>query len=175
MCHLHHLDIIQKTLVREQLLAYANAMGGKNSFLKLLETIRHASPNALVSKTANIRFSNGIIRWNKTIHRDTLALLNTRLNIRTKENTNLMATSTDKSYKNVANMLKTLSPLGFVVTMDKETDGSGFGFKAFDIIDDNTTVMNPIFETIFFCPVAVVKKFLNFTPKETPTEETDAH
>jgi hypothetical protein len=35
--------------------------------------------------------------------------------------------------------------------------------------------MNPIFETIFFCPVAVVKKFLNFTPKEIPTEETDAH
>lgn len=175
MCHLHHLDIDQKTLLRDQLLTCANAMGGKNAFLKLLETIRHTSPNALISKTANVRFSNGIIRWNKTIHRDTLALLNTRLNIRTKENSNLMAPLGDKTYKNVANMLKTLSPLGFVVTMDKETDGSGFGFKAFDIIDDNTTVMNPLFETIFFCPVAVVKKFLNFTPKETATEEADAN
>ncbi len=173
MCHLHHLDIAQKTQLREQLLTYANAMGGKNSFLKLLETIRHTSPNALISKTANVRFANGIVRWNKTIHRDTLAILNTRLNIRTKDNTNLMTTTADKSYKNVTNMLKTLSPLGFVVTMDKETDGRGFGFKAFDIIDDNTTLMNPIFETIFFCPVAVVKKFLNFTPKETVTQEPE--
>lgn len=173
MCHLHHLNSDQKTLLRDQLLIYANAMGGKNSFLKLLETIRHASPNALISKTANVRFSNGIVRWNKTIHRDTLALLNTRLNLRTKDNTNLMAPTTDKSYKNVVNMLKTLSPLGFVVTMDKETDGSGFGFKAFEIIDDTATVMNPIFETIFFCPVAVVKKFLNFTPKEIPAETID--
>jgi len=61
MCHLHHLDIVQKTALRDQLLIYANAMGGKNSFLKLLETIRHSSPNALISKTANIRFSNLIV------------------------------------------------------------------------------------------------------------------
>jgi hypothetical protein len=33
--------------------------------------------------------------------------------------------------------------------------------------------MNPIFETIFFCPVAVVKKFLNFTQKETVIQEPE--
>ncbi|TDA64144.1 hypothetical protein E0765_05390 [Sulfuricurvum sp. IAE1] len=171
MCPLHQLNEAEKILLRDQLLGYASAIGGKNSFLKLLETIHRTSPHPLVSKTALLRFPKGLIKWNKNIHRDNLSLLSTRLNARKEGNANLMASSEDKNYKNVTNMLRSLSPLTFTVAMNNEADGAGFSFKAFDIIDENTTVITPMFELFFFCPVSVAKKLLNYVPKEAVTEE----
>lgn len=93
------------------------------------------------------------------------------MNARTEENPNLMVSKEDKSYKNVVNMLRSLGPLNFTVAMNSETDGKGFTFKAFDIIDEDATVMNPIFEIFFFCPINVTKKVLNFTDSHTNAEE----
>lgn len=171
MCRFHQLNDAEKILLRDQLLSYAAAIGGKNSFLKLLETIHRTSPHPLVSKTGLLRFPKGLIKWNKNVHRDNLSLLSTRLNARTDENQNLMASPEDKNYKNVTNMLRSLSPLTFTVAMNNEADGTGFSFKAFDIIDENTTVIAPMFEIFFFCPVNVAKKLINFTPKEAAAED----
>lgn len=171
MCRFHQLSDAEKILLRDQLLSYAAAIGGKNSFLKLLETIHRTSPHPLVSKTGLLRFPKGLIKWNKNVHRDNLSLLSTRLNARTDENQNLMASPEDKNCKNVTNMLRSLSPLTFTVAMNNEADGAGFSFKAFDIIDENTTVITPMFEIFFFCPVNVAKKLINFTPKEATTED----
>lgn len=170
MCRFHLLSAAEKILLRDQLLTYAASIGGKNSFLKLLETIKNTSPHPLISKTALLRFPKGLIKWNKNVHRDNLALLSTRINARTEENQNLMVSKEDKSYKNVVNMLRSLGPLTFTVAMNNESDGKGFSFKAFDIIDEETTVMNPIFEIFFFCPVNVTKKVLNFTDSHTGNE-----
>lgn len=166
MCRFHQLSNAEKILLRDQLLGYAASIGGKNSFLKLLETIKRTSPHPLISKTALLRFPKGLIKWNKNVHRDNLALLSTRMNARTEENQNLMVSKEDKSFKHVTNMLRSLGPLTFTVAMNNETDGKGFSFKAFDIIDEETTLMNPIFEIFFFCPVTVAKKLINFTPSD---------
>ncbi|MCK9374325.1 MAG: hypothetical protein M0P91_14180 [Sulfuricurvum sp.] len=163
MCHFHQLSSADKILLRDQLLAYAANMGGKNSFLKLLETIKKTSPHPLISKTSLLRFPKGVIKWNKNVHRDNLALLSTQMNARTEESPNLMAAQEDKNFKKITNMLRSLGPLTFTISMNNESDGKGFSFKAFNIIDDETTVMNPIFEIFFFCPVNVTKKILNFT------------
>jgi hypothetical protein len=173
MCHFHQLSSAEKCALRDQLLGYAATVGGKNAFLKLLETIKRTSPNPLLSKSPNLHFPKGVIRWNKSIHRDTLAILSNRLNARHEENQNLMVPNTSKEYKNVTNMLRTLSPLAFTITMSSETDGAGFSFKGFEIIDDETTIINPIFELFFFCSPNVAKKLINFTDKENPREETD--
>lgn len=173
MCRFHHLSDTEKTLLRDQLLVYANSIGGKNAFLKLLETIKNTSPHPLVSKTSLLRFPKGLMKWNKNVHRNNLTLLSTRLNSRTEENQNLMVACEDKSYKNITNMIRSLGPLTFTVMMNNEADGSGFSFKAFDIIDENTTLLNPIFEIFFFCPVTVAKKIINFTQKETQSEEVN--
>ncbi|HQT37608.1 MAG: hypothetical protein B7Y30_05415, partial [Campylobacterales bacterium 16-40-21] len=114
----------------------------------------------------------GLIKWSKNVHRDNLSLLSMRMNARTKENPNLMVSKEDKSYKNVANMLRSLGPLTFTVAMNKEEDGTGFTFKAFDIIDSDTTVMDSMFELFFFCSVSITKKILNFNPSST--EDTDS-
>lgn len=172
MCHFHQLSSAEKILLRDQLLAYAATIGGKNSFLKLLETIKNTSPHPLISKTSLLRFPKGLIKWNKNVHRDNLALLSTRMNARTDENPNLMVSKEDKSFKNVTNMLRSLGPLTFTVAMNNEADGKGFTFKGFDIIDEDTTVMNPIFEIFFFCPVNVTKKVLNFTASPDSDKES---
>ncbi|MDP3301705.1 MAG: hypothetical protein Q8S36_07050 [Sulfuricurvum sp.] len=175
MCHFYKLSDDQKILLRDQLLAYAALIGGKNSLLKLLETIRNTSPHPLISKTALLRFPKGLIKWNKNVHRDNLSLLSTRMNARTEEKPNLMVSKEDKSYKNVANMLRSLGPLTFTVAMNKEEDGLGFNFKAFEIVDSDTTLMTPMFELFFFCSVSITKKILNFNPEinnDTETEES---
>lgn len=169
MCRFHQLDDTAKIILRDQLLALANSIGGKNSFLKLLETIRKTSPHPLISKTSFLRFPKGMIKWNKNVHRDNLALLSTRMNARTDENQNLMVSSEDKSYKDVINMLRSLGPLTFIATMNNEQDGKGFSIKAFEIIDENTTLLNPLFEILFFCQVNIAKKLLNFLPKDQPS------
>jgi len=138
----------------------------KNSFLKLLETIKKTTPNPLLSKTSLLRFPKGIIKWNKTIHRDNLTLLSIQMKNRSEENQNLMAPKDHKTYKNVTNMLRALGTLTFTVIMNTETDGKGFEVKAFDMPDENTTLMNPFFEILFFCPVNTTKKLLNFEEKE---------
>lgn len=166
MCHFHQLPDAEKILLRDQLLTYAASIGGKNAFLKVLETIRHTSPHPLISKTPLLRFPKGLIKWNKSVHRDNLALLSLQMNLRNEENQNLMAPKEHKSHKNVTNMLRALGTLTFTVTMNSETDGKGFEFNAFDMPDEATTLVNPFFEIIFFCPVNITKKLLNFEPKE---------
>ena len=171
MCRLHQLSDAEKISLQAQLLTLANSIGGKNAFLKLIETIRKTTPNPLISKTSLLRFPKGLVRWNKTVHQDNLTLLSTQMNARTQENQNLMVSKEHKNYKAVTNMLRALGSLNFTVTMHTEEEGKGFSGKAFDIIDDETTQLNPIFEILFFCPVNITKKLLNFTVKEGVIED----
>jgi hypothetical protein len=77
-----------------------------------------------------------------------------------------MPSKTDKIYTNSLNMLRSLSPLTFEVVLNKDPQTTVFSFKMFDIIDGETTYLNKIFEIIFFSPVNMVKKLLNFEEKE---------
>jgi hypothetical protein len=166
MCRFHQLNSAEKILFRDQLLVYAGSIGGKNSFLKLLETIRKTHPNPLISKTSLLRFPKGILKWNKNVHRDNLTLLSIQMGKRTEENQNLMAPKEHKTYKNVTNMLRALGTLTFTVIMNTEADGKGFVLNAFEMPDDETTLMNPYFEILFFCPLNTTKKLLNFEERE---------
>jgi len=167
MCRFNQINNDEKILLHDQLLAYAAAVGGKNSFLKLIETIKKTTPNPLLSKTSLLRFPKGILKWNKNIHRDNLTLLSLQMKNRSEENQNLMAPKEHRTYKDVTNMLRALGTLSFTVIMNTEADGKGFEIKAFDMPDENTTLMNPFFEILFFCPVNTTKKLLNFEEKES--------
>lgn len=173
MCRFNQVNNDEKILLHDQLLAYAAAVGGKNSFLKLIETIKKTTPNPLLSKTSLLRFPKGILKWNKSIHRDNLTLLSIQMKNRSEENQNLMAPKEHRTYKDVTNMLRALGTLSFTVIMNTEADGKGFELKAFDMPDSETTLMNPFFEIIFFCPVNTTKKLLNFEEKES-TDNTDS-
>jgi len=164
MCDFNNLDTAAKTAYHNQLLKCAEAFGGVNYFLQLLEAIRKTKPHTLVAKNSEFRFSRGIVKWEKVIFKDKLTLL-TAIRVNENENNNLLPSEDDKSYKKVLNLLRTVQPIEFTVMPKNNKDGDGFSFHAFDIIDKETTVMNPIFDAVFFCSVDTIKKVLMYAPR----------
>ena len=164
MCDFNNLDSAQKSAYHDQLAGCAEAFGGVNYFLQLLEAIRKTKPHPLSAKHCEFRFSRGIVKWEKVIFKDKLTLLN-NIRVTEREDGNLLPDREDKSYKKVLNLLRTIQPIEFTVMPKNNKDGEGFTFHAFDIIDKETTRINPVFDAIFFCSVDTVKKILTYRPK----------
>lgn len=164
MCDFNNLSDSEKEKYHKMLLACADSFGGVNFFLQLLEGIRKEKAHPLTAKHSEFKFSRGTIRWEKVIFKDKLTLL-MKTRVHESERANLLPAKSDKEYKNVMNLIRTLSPIEFTVMPKNEKDGEGFSFKPFDKIDENTTRLNPIFDAMFFCSVDTVKKVLSYTPK----------
>ena len=164
MCDFNNLTESEKEKYHKMLSECAEAFGGTNFFLQLLEGIRKTKPHPLTAKHSEFKFSRGNIRWEKVIFKDKLTLL-LKIRVDESKNGNLLPSKDDKSYKNVMNLIRTLSPIEFTVTPKNLNDGEGFTFKPFDKIDDETTRLNPIFDAMFFCSVDTIKKVLAYTIK----------
>ncbi len=164
MCDFNNLDENEKEKYHKILLGCAEAFGGINFFLQLIEGIRKHKPHPLTAKHCEFKFSRGNIRWEKVIFKDKLTLL-MKVRVNESKNGNLLPSKDDKSYKNVMNLIRTLSPIEFSVTPKNVKDGEGFSFRPFDMIDDERTRLNPVFDAMFFCSVDTIKKVLAYTPK----------
>ncbi len=164
MCNFNELDDAGKLAASDQLNVCADAFGGKNFFLQLVETLHKTKPNPLIARNSKFNFSLGTVTWNKVIFNDKLLLL---MKARTSEhkNGNLLPSKDDKSFKKVLNLVRTFHPIVFTVKPKDRDDGDGFTFTPFDMIDSDTTVMNPIFDALFFCSIDTVKKVLNYKSK----------
>lgn len=161
MCDFNNLDDDAKAMYHKQLIECADAFGGTNFFLQLLEAMRKIKPHPLLAKHSEFKFSRGTVRWDKVIFKDKLSLL-LKVRIHESENENFLPSKDDKSYKNVMNLVRTLSPIEFEVKPKNLGDGDGFVVRAFDKIDDETTRLNPIFDALFFCSVDTIKKVLAY-------------
>jgi hypothetical protein len=157
------LDDSEKLLRHKQLVEYTNSYGGINAFLQLIEAMRANNPHPLINKNCNFYFSLGSVRWNKVVFKDKLTLLMKARSSESKNN-NLLPNTEDKSYKSVMNLVKTLSPIEFVVKPKNIKDGEGFTFKPFEQISESVIKLNPIFDALFFSSIDSVKKVLNFQP-----------
>ena len=164
MCDFNALTDEEKRLHHQKLLQCANAFGGKNFFLQLLEAIRETKSHPLVAGNSEFNIELGTIKWNKVIFNDKLQLL-IKARVNESKQNNLLPDKDAKNYKKILNVVRTLKPIVFNVKPANEEDGSGFFFQAFDIIDENTTKLNPVFDALFFCSVDTVKKVLNYEPK----------
>lgn len=164
MCDFNNLDDAAKAAYHNQLTKCADAFGGTNFFLQLLEAIRKTKPHPLMAKHCEFRFSRGMVKWEKVIFKDKFTLL-TKIRVNENEDGNLLPAEDDASYKKVLNLLRTLQPIEFTVTPKNNNDGPGFSVHAFDIVDKKTTRMNPVFDALFFCSVDTIKKVLSYTPK----------
>ena len=161
MCDFNILTDEEKKLHHEKLLQCANAFGGKNFFLHLLEAIRETKPHPLTAGSSEFNIELGSITWNKVIFNDKLQLL-LKARINESKQNNLLPPKEEKNYKKVLNVVRTLKPIVFHVKPANKEDGSGFFFQPFDVIDENTTKLNILFDAIFFCSVDTVKKILNY-------------
>ena len=161
MCNFDDLNESGKKQAHEDLMTYVNAFGGANFFLQFLEAIRKSKPHPLMAKNSNFRSPTGTIGWNKVIFKDKLDLL---MSIRKSERKkgNLLPDKHDKNYKNIHNLLRTLYPIEFVIKPKDEGAGKEFTIQAFNIINDDITLLNPIFDAIFFCSIETTKKVINY-------------
>ncbi|RUM63188.1 MAG: hypothetical protein DSZ03_05560 [Sulfurimonas sp.] len=166
MCDFNHLDDAAKTDYHHQLIACATALGGKNFFLHMLEAIRRTKPHPLMAKQCAFHFSHGSIVWDKVIFQDKLTLLS-NIRIHEAKQKNLLPKQNHQSYKKIRNLVRTLHPITFHVTPKQRKDGEGFHMKALDVLDEQTTRLNPVFDAVFFCSVDTVKKILAYEPRQS--------
>jgi hypothetical protein len=165
MCDFHALDDEAKQAYHDRLSACAQAFGGTNFFLQLLEAIRKTKPHPLMAKNCEFRFSRGSVSWEKVIFKDKITLL-TEMRVGESKRGNFLPDEADKRHKKVLNLVRTLAPITFTVTPKNAADGEGFTLRPFDRIDETTTLLNPLFDALFFCSVDTVKKVLNYRGKE---------
>ncbi len=163
MCDYNTLTDEEKRHYHELLLDAAEKFGGKNFFLHLLEAIRETKPHPLTAANRTFTMELGEIKWNKTIFKDKLQLLQ-QIRLEESKRNNLLPEMSDKRYKKVLNLVRTLKPIVFHVKPADRENGSGFFFQPFDIIDEQTTRLNPLFDALFFCAIGTVKKILNYKP-----------
>ncbi|MBD3790470.1 MAG: hypothetical protein IE885_08960 [Campylobacterales bacterium] len=164
MCDFNNLDEAQKQAYHEKLLRCADAFGGKNFFLQLLEAIRETKPHPLTAGNHEFTMPLGSVKWNKVIFNDKLQLL-LKARLGESQRGNLLPETTGKGYKKVLNLVRTLKPIVFIVKPARKEDGNGFFFQPFEVIDEKTTRLNPVFDALFFCSVETVKKVLNYESK----------
>jgi hypothetical protein len=140
-----------------QLSQYADMIGGKNFFMTLAETIRTTREEIMLLEKRQINYPRGTMTWNKTLHANNWRLLVESAKVRTKEG-NILLPAEDKRHKNILNMIRSLKPLIFTVMPANADDGNGFSFAALEVIDNQTTLVSPLFKALFTMPIDVLRK-----------------
>ena len=160
MISYNSLDDLTKQNLKKEINDCALALGGKNHFLHLLEEIRKERHHPLMAKNSSFRFSYGTVKWEKVIFKDKVHLL-IKMTKDRENNGNLMPKKGDRKYKTVMNLLRTLGPMKFKIRPKNNKDGDGFNLHPFDIIDENTSHLNFMFDIVFFLPIHIVKQVFN--------------
>lgn len=164
MCDFNILSDEEKQIHHKRLLECATNFGGKNFFLQLLEAIRHTKPHPITAGHHTFEMELGTITWNKVIFNDKLQLL-LKARVNESKQNNFLPKPTEKNYKKILNVVRTLKPIVFHVKPSHKEMGAGFFFQPFETIDADTVKLNPLFDALFFCSVDTIKKVLNYEAK----------
>ncbi|QOY54588.1 hypothetical protein HUE87_12115 [Candidatus Sulfurimonas marisnigri] len=165
MCNFNKQNEETKTLIHILMAKCADAVGGANFLLGLLEAMKEKKPNALMFKGCHIDSKEASIKWNKIVFKDKLDILEDVIRSHKSSEDidfNILEDDSDKKKKKILNMVKTLAPIKFTVIPKESENGSGFNFKIFDKIEDTCVTINPIFAAMFFCSAEYMKKSLKY-------------
>jgi len=166
MCNFNKQNEETKLFISMFMKKAAQNIGGENFLLSLMEAMKLKKPHPLMLKECQIASNNTIIKWNKKVFKDKIDVLEELiLTHKSSENAdfNILENDNAKKQKNILNMVKTLSPIEFVIKPQNPNDGSGFSFKVFDIVSDKNVKINPIFVAMFFCGTEFTKKSLKYS------------
>lgn len=165
MCNFNKQNEETKTLIHLFMKKCAEAVGGANFLLGMIETLRSTKPHPLTTNKCIIENPNVQIKWNKVIFKDKLLTLENIMILHKSSQDidfDILDVESQKKRKNIFNMVKTLAPIEFLVTPKDPENGTGFSFKVFDESEDETVKLNPIFMTMFFCSTDFTKKALKY-------------
>jgi len=166
MCNFNKQNEETKMLLHLFMTKAAENVGGANFLLALLEAMKSKKPHALCEKNMQVASNNSIIKWNKVVFKDKVDLIQGLLDQhKSSQNPdfNILNEENQKKRKNIVNMTRALAPIEFIVTPQNPNDGTGFNFKVFDTMSDDTITLNPIFMAMFFCSTDFTKKALKYS------------
>ena len=171
VCQFNKLDETSKQMIHEKLTESQAIVGGTNFFLTLLEDIRQSKPSPLLSKRCEYKTQHAILTWNKAIFKENLQLLGTAIQTRTidkdgKHQAILPDDTSDKNYKNLLNMLRSLKPLVFSLRSSDPKEDKILTFSPFEI-QGETTRINLLFAAVFFCHPDFAKEALKYKARES--------
>ncbi len=154
------LDEQTKEKLHEEFASYADILGGKNSFLKMIEEIREEKPNPLLNKTGVFHTSKTKISLSKAIFKDTFTTLFEAIR-REEKNGDMLDGISPKDYKTTMNMMRTLKSVSIKVE-SKDEENKSFSFNILDISQEKKTKVTFTFKAIFFYNLNEAKKVLNY-------------
>lgn len=165
MCNFNKQNEDTKALIHLFMKKCADALGGSNFLLGLLEAMKEKRPNALIHSGCKIESKEASIKWNKIVFKDKLDILEEI--IRSHKSSeghdfNILESDSEKKKKKILNMVKTLAPIEFTITPLNTENGEGFNFKVFESVEEDYVKINPIFAAMFFCSVEYMKKALKY-------------
>lgn len=158
------LDDNLKQKLHEEILAYANSIGGINHFLKTIEEIRSETPNPLLNKTGTFHTSTSKITLTKSIYKETFSLLFNAMR-REEKGGDMLDGINPKEYKTTMNMMRTLRPITIDVVSKKDETLEGFNISILDVTQEKKTKVTWIFKIMFFYHLDEAKKALNYKVK----------
>ena len=165
MCNFNKQNEDTKLLMSLFMQKAAQNVGGANYLLALIEAMKAKRPNALMLKECQVASNHTIIKWNKKVFKDKIEVIEEILSShRSSENPdfNILNNENAKKRKNILNMVRTLTPVEFIVIPQNPNDGGGFRFKVFDDVSNDAVKLNPIFVAMFFCGIEFIKTTLKY-------------
>ncbi|MBD3824652.1 MAG: hypothetical protein IE916_09110 [Epsilonproteobacteria bacterium] len=165
MCNFNKHDDDTKLLIHLFMSKCAEALGGANALLSLLESMRAQKPHPLIYDKCLIKSSHAAISWNKAVYVEKLRTLEHLLaeHKSAKEpNFNILEHKNKKIQKEISNTVKAMRPIEFIVKPHDSSLG-GFEFEPFEFVEEGYVKLNPLFVAFFFCSVEYTKKALNYT------------
>ena len=165
MCNFNNQSDDTKLVVHLFMQKASTSIGGVNFLLALIEALRAKKPNPLMQKNCQVASNNTIITWNKVVFKDKTDIIEKILLTHREaqeKDYNILNETNKKTKKNIINMVRTLTPLEFVVKPQNPNDGEGFSFGVFDTISEDVVKFNPIFIALFFCSTGFTKSALKY-------------
>lgn len=162
MCNFNKHNEETKAFIHLFMKKASESVGGVNFLLNLIESIKEKKPNAMINPDKKVISNEATITWNKIVFKDKFDILEEIIHSHKSAegyDFNILENENAKKAKKILNMVKTLSPIEFVVTAN---DGDGFSFKVFDKLESDFVSINPIFIAMFFCSTEFTKKALKY-------------
>lgn len=165
MCNFNKHNEDTKALMHLLIQKCAESVGGTNFLLGLHEAIKEKKPNALMNSACKVDSKELTVKWNKIVFKDKFDILEEAIRShQSSENLdfNLLQNDNQKKKKKILNMVKTLAPVEFTVTVKNSEEFTGFSFKIFETVEDDYVKINLFFVAMFFCSTQYLKKALKY-------------
>ncbi len=158
MLDLKTYDTTTLAELAKKLHACADALGGLNRLLGLVETVKAAEKPLLQNKTSSFHYPHGVVRWNKLLFADKVeTAAQIARHIERRDNALAIASKKEK------NALRALFPVEITIEPD---EGAPFSFRAVEAPSTEEARLGLCFELLFFASPGIVKKlYKSYAPE----------